>query len=66
MDICGGNGDVLKNIGSLLGIPKKNLYCVEPKQRHKYQVTTQDKITQVIWDNGNIPTIPPIAWTVLL
>ena len=59
MDICGGNGDVLKNIGSLLGIPKNNLYCVEPKQRHKYPVTTQDKITHVIWDNANIPTIPP-------
>jgi hypothetical protein len=57
MDIGGGNGDVLKHIGGVLGISKKNLYCVEPNQGWKYPFTNQDNITYVIWDNVNIPTI---------
>ena len=56
IDVGGGNGDVLKNIGGDLNISKRNLFCLESnKTGWEYVITNADNITYIFWDNINIP-----------
>lgn len=58
MDVGGGNGDVLKNIGYELNITKRNLFCVEPNTAGwEYLYTNKKDITYVFWDNKTIPNV---------
>jgi ubiquinone/menaquinone biosynthesis C-methylase UbiE len=60
-DIGGGNGQILKEIGTSLKISKENLYCVEQitPWTEPYAFSNSDHIQYVFWDNNNIPTITP-------
>jgi ubiquinone/menaquinone biosynthesis C-methylase UbiE len=57
MDVGGGNGDVLKNIGEDLNISKRNLYCIESTDGWDYLYTNKKDITYVFWDNKIIPNV---------
>jgi ubiquinone/menaquinone biosynthesis C-methylase UbiE len=58
MDIGGGNGDVLTNIGEEMNITKRNLFCVEPMNAGwEYLYTNKKDITYVFWDNKTIPNV---------
>jgi ubiquinone/menaquinone biosynthesis C-methylase UbiE len=57
LDVGGGNGDVLVNIGANLNIPKSHLFCLEPNGGWDYQYTNTDKVSYVFWNNKIIPNI---------
>jgi SAM-dependent methyltransferase len=55
VDIGGGNGDVLTNIGKTLDIPKKHLFCLEPKNGWEYPYDNTKHIQYVFWNNRVFP-----------
>jgi ubiquinone/menaquinone biosynthesis C-methylase UbiE len=57
MDIGGGNGNTLTNVGNALDIPANRLYCIEPKDGWEYPYSNDEHITYVFWDNKHIPKI---------
>ena len=66
-DIGGGNGQVLKEIGSFLKIPRENLFCVEQINpwSEPYSFYNSEFIQYVFWDNQNIP-IEPLSLDIVL
>ena len=67
MDVGGGNGDILKNIGISINIPRDNLYCVEPKNGREYVHTNSDYIQYVFWNNVKMPnSIKPTSVDVVI
>ena len=57
VDIGGGNGDVITNIGKTLHISKEHLFCVEPDNGWAYPYNNKDHIQYVFWNNRVIPPI---------
>jgi len=59
VDIGGGNGDVLKEVGQFLKLNKNNLYCVESLSgwTETYNYTNKKYLQYIFWDNVTIPTI---------
>lgn len=57
VDIGGGNGQILKEIGENMKLPKEQLYCVEPNipWTEPYSYLHNDFIQYVFWDNLWIP-----------
>jgi ubiquinone/menaquinone biosynthesis C-methylase UbiE len=58
-DIGGGNGDIIKEIGQTLSLPRENLYCIESVApwSEPYTFTNNSFIQYIFWDNLTIPTI---------
>jgi hypothetical protein len=68
VDIGGGNGDVLKNIGHSLKIDKNHLFVVEQKTpwSEPYPFSNGDYLNYIYWDNNKIPEIKPHSANVIL
>lgn len=59
VDIGGGEGYVLSNIGQALNINKQNLLCIESSNEwyEEYNLINNSMINYVIWDNVNLPIV---------
>lgn len=58
-DIGGGNGQILKEIGTTLKLSKEQLYCIEQNLpwSEPYPFSHSDSLQYIFWNNENIPTI---------
>lgn len=54
VDIGGGEGTIIKNIGNILEIPSNNLYCVEPNNEWVESYRFNNNINYIFWDNVHI------------
>lgn len=68
VDIGGGNGQMLREIGENLKIPKDNLFCVEPivPWTHPYPFSNSKHLQYVFWDNDTIPVVQPLSIDVVI
>ncbi len=57
VDIGGGEGDVIKNIGENLDISSKNLYCVEQNNQWTEYYKFNNKINYIFWNNHYIDIV---------
>jgi ubiquinone/menaquinone biosynthesis C-methylase UbiE len=68
VDIGGGNGQMLREIGENLKIPKSNLFSIESMVpwTHPYPFSNSEYIQYVFWDNDTIPNIQPLSIDVVI
>lgn len=67
-DIGGGNGEILRELGENLRLPKENLFCVEnlTSWSETYDFSNNDKIQYIFWNNVTIPKIKRNSLDVVL